>query len=195
MLKLRVKLGEVSNLSDARYAAGMGVESIGFTINESKPGHIDAETVNTITEWVAGVKIVGETGESLPKGLEQYKLDFLEVSNSELLNNDHQYLFRTSVSKDNLDDLEPILSTNSDQVEYFVLDITPEQLADVGQELKRLARTYPIFISSEFSPQSLHYILEVIQPAGIELKGGIEEKPGFKDYSGIADILELLEED
>ena len=32
MLKTLVKVGEINNLSDARYSAGMGVELLGFAL-------------------------------------------------------------------------------------------------------------------------------------------------------------------
>jgi phosphoribosylanthranilate isomerase len=195
MLKLRVKLGQVSNLSDARYAAGMGVEAIGFNIDKDNPNYLDAKMVTEIMQWVSGVKIVVETGGALPDGLEEYKFDYVEVRHPDLLDDQAQYILKITVNKDNLYELESILAANANKVIYFVLIIAPPELAELGQELKVLAQTFPLFISSDFSPESLYYVLEVVQPEGIELKGGKEDKPGFKDYSGIADILELLEQD
>ncbi len=49
----------VNNLSDARYCAGMGVDMIGFNLDESQPGFMPAADLQDIAGWVAGVKLVG----------------------------------------------------------------------------------------------------------------------------------------
>ena len=55
MLKTLVKVSSISNLSDARYCAGMGVDLLGFPIQD-----ITLEKFTEIRNWLAGVQIVGE---------------------------------------------------------------------------------------------------------------------------------------
>ena len=59
MLKTFVIVGEISNLSDARYCAGMGVDVLGFNINPVEETCVAPETLNEISGWVAGVAIHG----------------------------------------------------------------------------------------------------------------------------------------
>ena len=59
-LKTLVKVGEVSNLSDARYCAGMGVELIGFNLDKSSANYVSIETFTAITGWIEGVEFVAE---------------------------------------------------------------------------------------------------------------------------------------
>ena len=54
MLKTKVKVSSIENLSDARYCAGMGVEWLGF------PLAMPVEKLEEIRNWLAGVQIVGE---------------------------------------------------------------------------------------------------------------------------------------
>ena len=56
MLRTKVKISAVTNLSDARYCAGMGVEWIGFSMDT-----VPAEKYGEIRGWLAGVQVVGET--------------------------------------------------------------------------------------------------------------------------------------
>ena len=51
MLITKVKVGQVTNLSEARYCAGMGVDFLSFPIVS-----IDPKTYQEITGWVAGPK-------------------------------------------------------------------------------------------------------------------------------------------
>ena len=194
-LKLRVKLGNVSNLSDARYAAGMGVESIGFDLSESNAARLSPESVKEITDWVVGVDIVGELGLSPASYAAGYPTNYLEFSEGELLPDEQFNVLRIPTNGLGMPELESKLKLYSDRVKYFIISIEEPDLAEVGQVLKALAKEYPIFIHTDFTPYNVHYLLEVVRPQGIELKGGQEDKPGFKDYDEIAEILELLEED
>ena len=44
-LQTFVKVGEITNLSDARYCAGMGVDLLGFNVVENTPGYVDSEGI------------------------------------------------------------------------------------------------------------------------------------------------------
>ena len=65
MLKTVVKISNVTNLSDARYCAGMGVEMLGFSIDEAAETYVDLKKFNDIRSWIAGVQIVA-AGRSVP---------------------------------------------------------------------------------------------------------------------------------
>jgi phosphoribosylanthranilate isomerase len=50
-LKTLVKASEVNNLSDARYCAGMGVEMLGFCLDENHPKFIELARLREISVW------------------------------------------------------------------------------------------------------------------------------------------------
>ena len=70
-LKTIVKISNVTNLSDARYCAGMGVDMLGFSMDADSPNYIDPKKFGEIRGWVAGVQIVGETTATDPDVIEQ----------------------------------------------------------------------------------------------------------------------------
>jgi phosphoribosylanthranilate isomerase len=76
MLKTTIKVSNLNNLSDARYCAGMGVEMLGFSMDE-----LDFDKFREMRGWLAGVQIVGETNSndvSIIIGLvEKYQPDYL----------------------------------------------------------------------------------------------------------------------
>ena len=51
-LKTLVKVGGVTNLSDARYCAGMGVAILGFCPEPSRPDYVDLDKFKEITNWI-----------------------------------------------------------------------------------------------------------------------------------------------
>src|SRR3954471_11542104 len=85
-LKTLVKASEVNNLSDARYCAGMGVEMLGFCLDENHPKFIELARLREISVWVSGVKTVGEfTGDNVLNInylAEQLNLDFIQLNHT-----------------------------------------------------------------------------------------------------------------
>ena len=82
MLKIKVKAGFITNLTDARYFAAREVEWLGFPIGNGD-GMIAPMQVKAIAEWVDGVKIVGEFSFATPEEIlalsEQVGLDAVPV--------------------------------------------------------------------------------------------------------------------
>ena len=91
-LKTNVKISNVSNLSDARYCAGMGVDMLGFCTDESKPDYINPTVFSELTQWVAGPQFVGEFGS-------------MNSDDIKLINTDYQFdLIETAI----IENLEPL---------------------------------------------------------------------------------------
>jgi phosphoribosylanthranilate isomerase len=89
-LKTLVKVGRISNLSDARYCAGMSVNMLGFEVIEGASHFVTPELFKEIRGWFSGPLIVAEaygikSNEDLPAIIQNYLPDFIEVSLSDLL--------------------------------------------------------------------------------------------------------------
>ena len=190
ILKLRVKLGNVTNLSDARYAAGMGVESLGFNVSENSD--LPPEQVSEIVNWVSGVDIIGEL-ENSQKPAAGFTFDYLQTSNIDLLSSEQPGVLKLSWNGLTLNDVEQLAIDNDDKIRFLILEIPKSELANNVGTLRRIAQNTPLFISSNFDPDEIDWLIQEINPAGIELLGGKEDKPGFKDYDELANILEALE--
>src|SRR5690349_8085794 len=84
-----VKVGNISNLSDARYCAGMGVDLLGFRTIEGQENFIAPKQFQEVRGWVTGPRVVGEIYgfknlEQLTHVLESYRPDLFELSLDEL---------------------------------------------------------------------------------------------------------------
>ena len=62
-------------------------------------------------------------------------------------------------------------------------------------QLQEICQQYEVFLSIDFMPTNIKKILTTIQPLGISVKGGMEEKVGLKSYDELDEVFELLEED
>lgn len=192
MLSTRVILLNVTNLSDARYAAGMGVDYIGFSINPASNHYVTSEDVNTITNWLSGVSLIGNVGSSAAE-FQDYKIDYLMTDNTELVNQLDEPILYLSLSAGNAEEIEQLLANNLKETSFYILKVDVEEIEDLGPVISDFNSSYKCYITTDFNEASLKKILET-KPQGIVLFGSHEEKPGLSNYDGIADVLELLDE-
>jgi phosphoribosylanthranilate isomerase len=188
-----VKVGNITNLSDARYCAGMGVHMLGFNAIESQPGHIPSETFQEFRGWFAGPSIVVEAyglpdAPSLHTIMQNYLPDFIEVSVNEL-----PLITIPSVAL--------IVSSGGLPVNQLLDRIAPvhTQVAWVQAEDKmpaayvnELAGHYPVLLRLN-GPLTTDYLNYPVK--GFAMAGGTEEKPGLKSYDHLAAVLEQLADD
>ena len=189
-LKTLVKVGNISNLSDARYCAGMGVDLLGFTAIEGQPGYIPLKLYQDIRGWVAGPSAVLELyglnqGDSLAQLLEDYRPDFLEVGTTELEFLPDSIQQPVIVRVTSADDLRKI--QNRKGIEYVLINEDHRDL------IPSASRIFPVILVVRSS--SGLSLLDTLPVKGIALSGSPEIRPGFKDYGDLAEVLEQLEVD
>lgn len=192
MLKTKVILSHVTNLSDARYAAGMGVDFIGFSINPASKYFVTDKDVNTIRDWLSGVGIIGEVIEK--NDADNYKIDYEQINSVDNLNGFDHPILKIKVDDSNISSIEAILSNHAHQVSFFILDLEGLEWSQYSSDLKTVCSNNPCYLSAEFTPDNIDHYLS-LKPKGIVLYGSQETKPGLSNYEGIADILEVLDED
>ena len=180
-LKTFVKVGSITNLSDARYCAGMGVDMLGFRTVEGQENYIRPAQFQEIRGWINGPLVVAEVygirnPNELTEIVENYKPDYLEMSLAEL------GLF-TSLP------LPLILSVQ----ENDIIKSLPKQ-PDFVITKSVFKTAFPLLLEIE-SKIGVKSYLENQDVKGFVLKGTSEIKPGLKNYEVITDVLELLELD
>jgi phosphoribosylanthranilate isomerase len=201
-LKCIVKVSEVNNLSDARYCAGMGVEMIGFCLDENHPRFIELARLREISVWVSGVKVVGEvTGddvENINYLAEQLNLDYVQLSHT--ISPDRigrikkPVILKLDFDPENIENISIELQTLSKHVAFFILESRDfDSVKSFEKQLQSWCSQYKIIIAFGIKKEELDEIVNVIKPFGIGLKGGQEIKPGLKDFEALSEILEALE--
>ena len=88
-LRTFVKVSTISNLSDARYCAGMGVDLLGFCTIEEQDDYMHPARFQEIRGWVTGPKIVAEVyglkdAGQLQRILDDYKPHYLQMGINEI---------------------------------------------------------------------------------------------------------------
>jgi phosphoribosylanthranilate isomerase len=184
-LKTKVKAGNITNLSDARYCAGMGVDWLSFPAHIVNPG-----TFKEITDWVTGPQLVLEVKESTPLDyIGQYQVASLEITSHQLDMIDRlpsfDWIITLPLSSWVVQKNE--LLRYKDKISYLVLDLDIQDL----QAISDIAKNVKILINQS-DKYSLDSLLE-LPIEGINVTGENELKPGLKDFDKLASILEELE--
>lgn len=198
-LKIKVKAGRINNLSDARYCAGMGVEMLGFLIDNESEESISPELFNAITGWVSVPEIVGELISSSIPDLESYKVSYLEVSDPGLLSviqeKGLKAILRLDLSKVNKDEVVKLMEEFKNEADYFLLNKSVPDKPTESEliEISEWAKKYPLMLGFGIVAENIESLLNHGIDA-IAIYGSSEIRPGFKSYDEIADILEALED-
>jgi phosphoribosylanthranilate isomerase len=182
-LRTLVKVSQVTNLSDARYCAGMGVDMLGFCVIEGQPNYISPKLFQEIRGWVAGPKVVAElygmvSANEIESILSEYAPDFLELSATEFQKFKFHITLPCLVEVQSLPTLPP-----HDPLIRYIISHSPLENSNVQVLLKSDHKSSIQLINDGL--KGFH---------GIVLSGSHETRPGFKSYEGLAEILEMLDE-
>lgn len=210
-LKTQVKAGSITNLSDARYFSALGVEWIGFALDESSPKTIAPNTVHEMLEWLFGPT---NTGEFRQKEMREvnHLAQYLSLGAVQLGPGYSPEQCREATvpvikelelsPKATADQLADTMAGFHGSVNHFLLNgrehgINWEQLQQAGpispDDLRHLCQQFPILLDLPFSHETVLDVLEEVQPAGINLTGGEEIEVGVKTFDDLDAVMEKLE--
>lgn len=186
-LRIPVKIGNITNLSDARYGAGMGVDYLGFPI-----GHgLSLEKFKDIAGWLSGPQLIVEV-EELHPGWQPPLPDFIyqiDVAQANAIGS-LAPTTRLVISGTGPELLNALPYLESTEAEILFLEVTdPNSLENI--HLDRLAGSFNVWIAVT-NTSELDRLAQ--RPfSGIALRGSEEAHTGLKDYGTLAEILETLE--
>lgn len=198
-----VKINSITNLSDARYCAGMGAQYLGFNFSMGHKSYIAPEVFREVTSWVSGPEFIGEFEDAEPSYIHklatELNLDGIEVTAKEHLQ-ELSPSGKTVILKIDLAQyasrsaLENYLDSAGNLVNYFLF-MESRQSKILQADIYPLSRQYPILLGYGINSSSIRNLIKQTGIRGIAVEGEIEEKVGFKDYDRLAGILEALEEE
>lgn len=183
-----VKVGRISNLSDARFCAGMGVDMLGFRVLEGQVHYLSSKAFQEIRGWISGPGIVAEVyglrnAATLDAVLENYRPDYLELGWEEL-----PFVAHT--------DLPLILALQPGEVGRLPGHALAKRVTHVlipgFDGSTSIQSTLPVM--AEVDPAEAGRVLDNFPSYGLALNGSPEIRPGLKSFDDLADVLERLEE-
>lgn len=196
MPKIRIKVSKVDNLTNARYFAAMGVHYLGFCCNPGTEYHCTPARIREIASWVEGPQIVpefegyqeeSEVRAILDSGIgDAVHLGILaDYSGGFSVPVFRDFIFENISAGDLAGTDFPVLRTDRAVSSFTEGD---------WQKMAMLTQNAQIFLDAHFKPEDLPGLMEKLPLHGIILRGGKEEKTGFKSFDEMDRIFELLED-
>lgn len=195
MKKPFVFAGSITNLTDARYFAAMGVDYIGFELSDGHEDQVDIDFVKTVGDWLEGPAIIGciegtEHQNELTKWVVDGQLDGLffhqKPDNNILEAFQSLQLFITILEIP----VEPITAIAHKWV-IEKADFSRWMKNPLPVVLQQLKQSN-IFLTGDFDDVFFQSKLYKQAP-GLILKGSEEEKVGFKSFEDLDEIFDHLE--
>lgn len=195
----KVKLGQVTHLSDGRFAAAVGIHYIGFSLDPNSDAYIPPVKAKEIMDWLSGSHLVAEFGD---QRIEEIKdlCDLLPVSaiqlNNALLPDELKTFHHAIIKCIDLDHYTSDtflieLAAYAPVVDAFLILSTSGTIADV-KVLQFACSTYKIILGLNLDPENIESVIETYRPYGVQLIGGEEERPGVKDFDTLNTLVNML---
>jgi phosphoribosylanthranilate isomerase len=197
MLKVKIKISDIQNLTDARYFAAMDVDYLGFCCNPNSETYCAVTKIKDIVEWVSGPKFVLQF-----QGF-QSEEDISAIANSGLGHALHYGVYATYEDGFGLPVFKEWIFDNVTDAEYSQYDfpIIKNELAwseYSDADKKRLHELLSLrfgYLDFRWNTDDLQGMIEQLPPFGLILRGGEEERIGVKSFEELDGIFEMLQEE
>lgn len=197
MTKTNIKLGSITNLSDARWAAAAGVDFMGFCFNVNNPYFIPPVKAKEIIEWTTGVQVIAEFDDMPLQDIadiaELLQVDFIQVNNT--LGNDELKSLGVAFIKSidvALHSNEALTQLASQYKDAFAFNLYASNNQYDCNFLVSFCKDYPVIWSLEADEKSIQQIITSFKPFGINLQAGIEEKTGLREFDKLDLLVNLI---
>ncbi|WP_339703148.1 phosphoribosylanthranilate isomerase [Algoriphagus aquimarinus] len=197
-----VKISGITNLSDARYCAGMYVDLLGFSLERESDIFITPAQFNEITGWVSGLEFVGEfVTYKLPevqetlvnypsvKWIEHDRIEPLV----ELEGKGYGLIYKMDLQEVRHIEQEVAEKLNESGIIFHITSDHEELDEEDLNAIKLISGHCRVVLGVGITAQNVKELIDELNLYGISLTGGNEIKPGLKDFDELADILEALE--
>ena len=197
-LKYFVKVGNVNNLSDARYCSAMGVNQLGFKLNDFDNNSSIIDNIKEIIGWINGVDTVAEFDnndvEFINSIVKMELFDFIQLNHKISINDVNIDPKRIIISIKHIDEFNEFFVDDFikkfSKISYLIIEnvelFTSNQLYKFSKNFKILINPTLNFIKNE-------NLINKYSLLGFNLFGSEEVKAGFKDYNSISDTLDLIQ--
>jgi len=214
MLKTNIFAGGITNLTDARYFAARGAQFLSFNLENGATLPILPEKAAAIKEWVEGPSFIGVFQitplENIRFLVERLNLHMVQVGPfipmADLKDNPIGVPLIREFIIEQFEDLSSIKNyqeTLSSIFDFIFINFEKNGIswANIKENpvalnfLKDWNASSKLILAISHDPSETQEILDQINPNGLYLQGGEEEKVGFKSFDDLDEILDVVEDE
>jgi phosphoribosylanthranilate isomerase len=189
-LRTTVKVSHISNLSDARYCAGMGVEMLGFAVIPEVENYMPPQAFQEIRGWISGPRIIAElygisAAAQIDTVLKTYAPDYFELTSADYHTFRDFLHLPCIVHLAQCDELRAL--QDKENISYIIMDGETTCAAIAADSLPVLVKVNSLGDLQLREAEGCF--------SGYVLEGPKELRPGVTSYDQLGAVLEALEED
>lgn len=203
-----IKICGITNYEDAKLAAALGADILGFIFYKKSPRYIPETEAFKIIENIpddvkkAAVFVNRDFNEAagiLKKG----QFDYIQLHGDEPQSKITEYkklgysVIRAIRAK-NEDNIDILKNINAD---FFLIDSYSKNLYGGTGKIsdwdfaKEASKKYKVILSGGLNPKNILKAVKYVNPYGVDFCSGIETEPGKKDADKMRLLFTLLKED
>jgi len=203
---IKIKICGITNTEDALWAVDLKVDALGFIFSDS-PRRVKPEIVQGIIEllppFISSVGVfVNEDRKKVEEIAESCGLTTLQFHGRESPSYCEE--FKQKIVKalriENKDILEKAVRYK-DKVDAYLLDTySPSKYGGTGKTFDwRIAKEIkefglPIILSGGLNPENIREAISEVEPYGVDVSSGIEERPGKKNLEKLINFVRIVRE-
>ena len=202
---VRVKICGITNVRDARLAAGLGADALGFNFYRYSPRFIKPERARAIIAALPPfVTTVGVFVDEPPKIVMEIcrmcGLDAVQLHGNERPVRVDEILGVRRIKAIRVAGLKDVERCSRYNVEAFLLDAyVPNRRGGTGKtfkwELAREAQKFgPIILAGGLTPENVEEAIRAARPYAVDVASGVEPEPGKKDKALMAEFIQRARE-
>jgi phosphoribosylanthranilate isomerase len=205
--RTKIKICGLTNLEDARFAAGALIDYLGFIFYDKSPRYIEPGEAGAIINWIEGPKKVGvfvnQPLDDVNRIAKETGLDLVQLHGDESLEYCQQVekpvikVIHITVETSK-EDLKTQIEKYAEVAKYLLFDSkVGDQWGGTGKTfdwhmLQEITEDVPFFLSGGLNASNVKEAISTISPYAIDVSSGIEEKPGLKDFDKIDALMDEM---
>lgn len=202
--RTKIKICGITNLEDARFAAGALVDYLGFIFYDKSPRYVDPAQAGAIINWIEGPQKVGvfvnQPLDDVNRIAKETGIDLVQLHGSEspeycglvdkpvikaihITEDAVPYLLRQSVER------------YAEVADYILFDTKIKHLwGGTGETfdwnlVKDIAEEIPVFLSGGLNNSNVKEAIKTVSPAVVDISSSLEAEPGIKDFTKIETFM------
>ncbi len=203
----KVKICGITNLADARFAAGAMVDYLGFIFYEKSPRFIDPAEAGAIINWIEGPEKVGvfvnQPLDDVNRIAKESGLDLVQLHGNETL--EYCQLIEKPIIKVihitpdyDIEELKAKVLLYSEVAKFLLFDSKIDnQWGGTGKTfdwdiLKDITDDVPFFLSGGLNPDNIKNAIDMVHPYAVDISSGVEEEQRIKDFEKIEAVMNVI---
>lgn len=200
----KIKICGITNVEDARMAAELGADALGFVFYKKSPRFVDRETakiiISSLPPFIAKVGVFVDEDEETVRGIQSYcGLTALQFHGDET--KEYCAKFRNVIKAVRVKDESDVkLAKDYEQHVSAILFDTYDRHKQGGtgeafdwKMLSSLRLEKPVILSGGINAVNVKDALDIVKPYAVDSASGTEaSRPGKKDYDKMKMLIDIV---